>query len=210
MKFLSDIRLLLVGLWLGAAVFFVGVAQAAFSVLPQRDMAGSVVGRTLSIVDYSGIVIAGVLILTSFIAAGRVNRFWLWIERLLLLVIGVACAVQEFVIGFWMSSIRTQIGGPIDNAAADDPLKLQFDQLHQYSEWVLLAAMAAALITSSLRTMSGGLPSTIAPMASSGWNGTPILRTRIRSSGACKAAATSAATGTPPRGSARTTGPASL
>jgi hypothetical protein len=147
MKFLSDIRLLLVGLWLGASVFFVGVAQAAFAVLPQKDLAGSVVGRSLSIVDYAGIVIAAVLIVTSVLGAARVNKFWLWIERFLLLVVGAACAVEEFVLGFWMSSIRSQITGPIENAAADDPLKLRFDELHQYSEWVLMAAMVAALIT---------------------------------------------------------------
>jgi hypothetical protein len=147
MKFLSDIRLLLIGLWLGASVFFVGVAQAAFAVLPQKDLAGSVVGRSLSIVDYAGIVIAAVLILTSMLGSARVNKLWLWVERFLLLVVGAACAVEEFVLGFWMSSIRSQITGPIENAAADDPLKLRFDQLHQYSEWVLMAAMIAALIT---------------------------------------------------------------
>ena len=147
MKFLSDIRLLLVGLWLGASVFFVGVAQAAFAVLPQRDLAGSVVGRSLSIVDYAGIVIAAILILTSILGAGRVNKLWLWVERFLLLVVGAACAVEEFVLGVWMSSIRAQITGPIENAAADDPLRMRFDQLHQYSEWVLMAAMIAALIT---------------------------------------------------------------
>lgn len=147
MKFLSDVRLLLVGLWLGASVFFIGVAQAAFSVLPQRDLAGAVVGRTLSIVDYAGIAIATLLILTSFVASARANKFWLWIERVLVVVVGAACAVQEFVIGFWMSSIRSQISGPIESAAADDPLKVRFDQLHQYSEWMLMGAMVAALIT---------------------------------------------------------------
>ncbi|HTH51593.1 MAG TPA: DUF4149 domain-containing protein [Pyrinomonadaceae bacterium] len=147
MKFLSDVRLLLVGLWLGAAVFFIGVAQAAFTVLPERELAGSVVGRALSIVDYAGLGVATLLILTSFIASGRAKKFWLWLERFLVLVIGAACATQEFVIGFWMSSIRSQIGGPIDNAAADDPLRIRFDQLHQYSEWILMAAMIAALIT---------------------------------------------------------------
>ena len=147
MKFLSDIRLLLVALWLGAAVFFIGVAQAAFAIVQERDVAGAVVGRTLSIVDYAGLGIAVILILTSFFASARVNKFWLWIERLLLLVVGATCAAQEFVIGFWMSSIRSQIGGPIEQAAADDPLKIRFDQLHQYSEWVLMAAMIAALIT---------------------------------------------------------------
>ena len=61
-------------------------------------------------------------------------------------------------------------------------------------------------MTASLRTMTGAPPSTMAPMASSGYIGAPILRTRTRSSGAPSAAATSAATGTPPRGRARTTG----
>ena len=147
MKFLSDIRLLLIGLWLGAAVFFAGVAQAAFAVLPQRDLAGAVVGRSLSIVDYAGIVIGGVLILTSILGSARVNKLWLWVERFLLLVIVAACAIEEFVLGIWMAAIRSQVSGPIENAAADDPLKIRFDQLHQYSEWVLLAAMIAALLT---------------------------------------------------------------
>ena len=61
-------------------------------------------------------------------------------------------------------------------------------------------------MTSSLRTIMGEPPSTIAPIANSGSNGTPILRTKIKSSGASSAEATSAATGTPPRGKARTTG----
>ena len=48
-------------------------------------------------------------------------------------------------------------------------------------------------------------PSPMAPMASSGWKGTPSLRTTITSSGASRASATSRARGTPPRGSPRTT-----
>lgn len=47
-------------------------------------------------------------------------------------------------------------------------------------------------------------------MANSGWKGTPILRTRMRSSGTSSAVATHAATGTPARGSARITGCRSL
>ncbi|MBV9242212.1 MAG: DUF4149 domain-containing protein [Acidobacteria bacterium] len=147
MKFLSDIRLLLIGLWLGGAAFFIGNAEITFSAVPQRDLAGSIVGRSLSILDYGGIGIAAILIITSLIGAGRVNVLGLWIERFLLLVVGAACVVQEFVIKFWMSSILAQVGGPIDNAAADDPLRLRFDQLHGYSAWILLASLAAALIT---------------------------------------------------------------
>ena len=61
-----------------------------------------------------------------------------------------------------------------------------------------------AAMTSWLRTRTP--PSPIAPIASSGLCGLPSLRTTTMSSGAFSAAATSAATGTPPRGSPRTTG----
>lgn len=48
-----------------------------------------------------------------------------------------------------------------------------------------------------VRTTIGAPPSTTAPMAILGSKGTPILRTRIKSSGVLSAEATSAATGTP-------------
>ena len=47
MKFLTDIRLLLSSIWLGAALFFIAVAQSAFAVLAERELAGAVVNRTL-------------------------------------------------------------------------------------------------------------------------------------------------------------------
>ena len=146
MKFFSDIRLLILGVWLGAAVFFIGVAQSAFAVLEQRELAGAVVNRNLAILNYGGIAIATVLILSSLIATSRISRFWLWIERFLLLFLGAACAVGQFVIGFWLASVRAQMGRPIDEVAADDPLRVQFNMLHEYSVWVLFAGMTAALI----------------------------------------------------------------
>ena len=145
MKFISDIRLLLLSIWLGAACFFIGVAQSAFAVLPAREMAGAVVGRTLSILNYSGIAIAVILLLTSLLVR-RSNKFLIWAERFLLLVIAVACAVGEFVIGLMLLSVRAQMGKPVDEVAVDDPLRIQFNNLHEYSVWVLIAAMAAALI----------------------------------------------------------------
>ena len=136
----------MLAIWLGAAVFFIGVAQVAFSVIAEREQAGAVVGWTLSLLNYAGLAIGVILILTSLVAASRISTIWLWVERFLLLVVAGACAVQEFVIGIWMSSIRSQMSGPIDQIAAGDPLKLRFDQLHQYSVWTLMAAMIAALL----------------------------------------------------------------
>ncbi|MEO6049763.1 MAG: DUF4149 domain-containing protein [Pyrinomonadaceae bacterium] len=146
MKLFSDIRLLILGIWLGAAVFFIGVAQSAFAVIEQRELAGAVVNRNLAILNYGGLAIATLLILSSLIATSRISRFWLWIERFLLLFLGAACAVGQFVIGFWLASVRAQIGRPIDEVAADDPLRIQFNMLHEYSVWVLFAGMIAALI----------------------------------------------------------------
>lgn len=147
MKFFSDIRLLLLAIWLGAAVFFIAVAQSSFAVLPQRELAGAVVNRTLTILNYGGLGISVFLILSSLVGGSTVSKLWLWIERFLLLIIAAACAVGQFVIGLMLISVRSQMGGrPIDEIAVEDPLRIQFNTLHQYSEWVLLTAMAAALI----------------------------------------------------------------
>ena len=146
MKFFSDIRLLILAIWLGAAVFFVAVAQTAFAVLPEREMAGLVVNRTLTVLNFGGIGVVAILLLTSVIGTANVSRLWLWIERFLLLLIGAACAVGQFVFGFWLVSIRSQAGRPIEQLAEDDPLRVQFMTLHEYSVWVLMAGMVAALI----------------------------------------------------------------
>lgn len=146
MKFLSDIRVLLMGVWLGAAVFFIGVAQTSFALLPSRELAGLIVGRTLLILNVSGIVIGLVLLATSFVASGSGKRWLLWSERFLLAVVAAACAVGQFVIGLWLQFTRAQMGKPVDEIAADDPLRIQFNNLHMYSEWVLLAAMIAGVL----------------------------------------------------------------
>lgn len=146
MKFLTDIRLLLLGLWLGAACFFIAVAASAFAVLPQREMAGAIVNRTLAILNYSGLGIAIVLLLTTLIVRPGVNKLLLWTERLLLLILAAAAAINQFVIAWWLLLVRTQMGRPLDEVPADDPLRLQFNQLHEYSTWILFAAMIAAFL----------------------------------------------------------------
>ena len=147
MNFFTDSRRLLLILWLGAACFFsFAVAPSAFAVLPSREIAGTLVSRTLSIVNFSGLAIGLILLLTSFAGQLTANRFRLWTERFLLLILMLACAAGQFVIALWISWIKAQIGRPIDEVAIDDPLRLQFNELHQYSVYVLATAMIAALI----------------------------------------------------------------
>jgi hypothetical protein len=147
MKFLSNIRLLLLGLWLGAAVFFsFGVAPSAFALLPTRESAGALVSRSLLIVNLSGLIIGLILLASAFVKSVGANLFLLWTERVLLIVVPAACAVGLFLGALWLPSVKAQMGRPIDEVALDDPLRLQFNNLHEYSVWVLVVAMIAALI----------------------------------------------------------------
>ena len=147
MKFLSNIRLLLIGIWLGAAVFFsFAIAPSAFAVLPSRELAGAIVSRSLTIVNIGGLVIGLVLLASSFVASAGANRFMLWTERFLLLLLTAACAVGQFVIALWLTFVKAQMVKPINEIALDDPLRIQFNNLHEYSVWVLVAAMLATLI----------------------------------------------------------------
>ncbi len=153
MKFLSNIRLLLIGIWLGAAVFFsFAVAPIAFAVLKNlqvaqgSEIAGAMVSRNLMIINIGGLIIGLILLASSFIASVGANRFTLWTERFLLLFLTAACAVGQFVIALWLSFVKAQMGKPIDEIALDDPLRIQFNNLHEYSVWVLVAAMLATLV----------------------------------------------------------------
>ena len=147
MTIIGIIRLLLLGLWLGAAVFFIGVAQIAFGTLPSRELAGSIVGRSLAVINLAGLGIAVVLLLTSLIVPRMASKFWVWAERLMLLIIAVATAASQFVIAVWLEFTREQMGGrPIDEIAVDDPVRMQFNMLHEYSTYALAIAMVAGLI----------------------------------------------------------------
>lgn len=148
LKFVGDLRSLLLALWLGAACFFsFAVAPSAFGVLPSRDLAGSVVSRTLMIINLSGIIIGAILLLTSFLPSRNAKPFAVWGERILLAVLTIACVVGQFVIGLMMSQIRVSVGKPIEELAADDPSRIQFDQLHIWSVNILVAGMIAAALS---------------------------------------------------------------
>jgi len=158
-KVVPKIELLLLGAWLGAACFFsFGVAPSAFSVLPQRDLAGNIVNRTLMIINVAGLAIGVLLILTSFVSRGDAKKAWIWVQRILLVMMAAACGVGQFVIAFWMAYLRVQMKGPIDDLAANDPLRVQFNNLHQYSVWVLLTAMIASLLVFFVISRRPGSP----------------------------------------------------
>jgi len=156
MNLLLDFRILLLGLWLGAACFFsFAVAPSAFAALPSRELAGAVVNRTLAIVNYSGFIIGLIMIAGSYISRQNVGKIRLWLEQGLLLLLTAACAFGQFVIAAQLSVLRGQIGRPIDEVAIDDPLRVAFNDLHGYSVTILLTAMITAAIVFFLLVRRG-------------------------------------------------------
>jgi hypothetical protein len=147
MTVIADLRTFLLALWLGAALFFTAaVAPGAFAVLPSRELAGAVVNRTLTILNYGGFIVGLILLASSYFLSGGINRLRLWIEQGLLLFLTAACAFGQFVIAARLRDLRAQIGRPIDEVPADDPLRVAFNDLHGYSVMMLAFAMIAALI----------------------------------------------------------------
>jgi len=147
LRLLHGLRLLVVAVWLGSAVFFsAAVAPSAFAVLPSRELAGAVVARTLTILNVGGFV-AGLLLLAGAFAGRRLARWYSWVaETAALVVLAAATFVGQFVISARMSALRAQMGRPIEEVAADDPLRVAFNALHGNSVTALSVAMLAATV----------------------------------------------------------------
>lgn len=150
---LQDVRLLLVGLWLGASLFFsFAVAPGVFAVLRDstalyaNHLAGTIVTRNLSVINTSGLALSVLLLISAFAFRRRKWRGVMIGEIVSLALIGVATSVGQWVIAAKMLALRQQMGRPIDETAAGDPLRVAFNSLHVYSVAALMIAMAAALV----------------------------------------------------------------
>jgi len=142
----GDVRLLLIALWLGAALFSLVVAQGAFSVLPTRELAGAVVGHALAFLNTSGFAISVLLFISSFFMPAKTTNRARLTERIALLIVALATAIEQWVITARLRDIRAAMGRPVDELAKDDPLRVAFGSLHGYSVIVLMLAMLAAAI----------------------------------------------------------------
>ncbi len=144
---LQDVRLLLIAVWLGAAVFFsIAVAPSAFAVLPARELAGNVVNRTLGILNSIGLTISLFLLTTAYIGRAALSRRARVLETAALAIVALTTFVGQWVIGARLSALRAAMGRPIDELAANDPLRVAFNSLHGYSVLVLLVGMIAAMV----------------------------------------------------------------
>jgi hypothetical protein len=149
---IRQLRILLLGLWLGAAIFFsAAVAPALFGVLRgaglanANELAGAIVTRLLGIVNRGGLEIALFLFVTGFFVNRNRSRLARWAEMISLAIVAIMTAVGHWVIAARMSALRTAMQLPIDHIAPDDPRRIAFDNLHRYSVLLLSVAMCAAV-----------------------------------------------------------------
>ena len=148
-------------MWLGAALFFGAVvAPAAFGVLRSFDLpnaseiAGSIVTRTLSVINISGFVISLILLLTLILVRGSRSNTAFLLELICVAVVEVTTGVGHWLIAARMRALRTAMILPIDQIAPDDPRRLAFNSLHVYSVNALGIAMIASLVAMVLMARS--------------------------------------------------------
>ena len=158
---MNSTRPILLACWFGAALFFGAVvAPAAFGVvrsfgLPNaNEIAGSIVTRSLSVVNLAGFVIALLLLVPLFLRRNTSGRVSFIVECICLAVIALATGVGHWVIAARMRALRAAMVLPIDQIAADDSRHVAFNNLHGYSVNALGLAMIAALIVMFLMVRS--------------------------------------------------------
>lgn len=147
------LRLLLIALWLGAAIFFSAiVAPGAFAVLRSyhlanaNEIAGAVVNRSLAPINVGGFVISLVVLVTGFLGRRKNTSRIFVVELVALLVMAVATGVGQWVIAAKLRALRVGLAVPIDQIPVDDPRRVSFNSLHGYSVKALGIAMIAALV----------------------------------------------------------------
>ncbi len=152
----------MLGLWLGAALFFgAAVAPALFGVLRgaglanANELAGSVVTRLLAIINQGGLEIALFVLVTGFFVNRNKSRLARWAEMISLAIMAIMTGVSHFVISARMLELRRAMGGQIDRVSPTDPLRMGFDSLHWYSVRVMTVAMIAGLLAFVLAARPG-------------------------------------------------------
>ena len=147
------IRLLLLGLWLGAAVFFgAAVAPAVFGVLRgtqlsnANELAGMIVQRSLAVVNRGGFEIALFLIVTGFFINRRESRRLQLAEMISLAIMAIMTGVSHWVISARMLALKAAMQVPIDQIPGNDPRRIAFDALHSYSVTAMGVAIVVGLV----------------------------------------------------------------
>lgn len=157
--------MLLLAAWLGTAIYFSAViAPSVFKVLRSfsltnpNEIAGTIVTRTLSVVNTSGFVLSLLMIIITFAIRKNYARLSLILQLALLTIVALATGLGEWVIAARMRGLRVAMHGQIDQIPLSDPNRMAFAALHGYSVAALGLAMIAVFVMVVLMVLAGSKP----------------------------------------------------
>ena len=167
-RMLRILRLLLLGLWLGAAIFFgAAVAPTLFDVLRAaqlpnaNELAGTIVTRLLAIINRGGFEISLFLLVTGYFMSRNESRLARFAEMISLAILAIMTGISHWVISARMLALRAAMQAPIDQIAHDDPRRVAFDGLHHYSVLAMGVAIVAGLVAFAIMASLRGSSPTV-------------------------------------------------
>ena len=130
MTFVRFLMLLALVVWLGGIIFFAFVvAPALFTILPSRELAGTVVQRSLRDLHWIGVGCAVIFLVASLLdLSSRV----LSVRNAAVTLMLALTLTSQFAITSRMQRLHTEMG-IIDAMPATDARRVQFDSLHRWS-----------------------------------------------------------------------------
>jgi hypothetical protein len=143
------------GTWLGAIIYlsFV-VAPGAFATLGSRDQAGAFVGMALGRLHHLG-VIAGVVFLLASLALSPSLKTLAQPAALLVVAMILLTAFSQHRVTPRMAALRQQMVS-VDATPRDNPLRVEFDRLHQWSVRIEGSVLLIGIVAMFLTVRSKG------------------------------------------------------
>jgi putative copper export protein len=152
---LRILRLYAIAIWVGGLVFFVVVAQVAFSTLPSTHEAGMVVRGSLLMLHNIGTIAGFVYLIATVLLLGLGERGKLRFVELALVAIMIGLTdYSQFSIMPHMERDRTALGGEVDPSTKDAPAHIDFDRLHNVSTQVEGGVLLCGLVVLALAAKS--------------------------------------------------------
>jgi hypothetical protein len=158
MSALRFLMLLSLVVWLGGITFFAFVlAPTVFAVLPTRELAGTVVNRTLPVLHWMGLASGVVYLATSmgYAAMTTGSAQVLAPRHILVVLMLVLTVVSMFAVSSRMMVLRAEMG-VIDTVPQDDPRRVEFNQLHHWSTRIEGAVYLIGLVVLYLTAKTSG------------------------------------------------------
>ena len=146
---LRFLQIFSLGTWVGSIVYFIVFTAGIFPVVNNNDLTGALVGYALGRLHIMGII-AGVVYLLATAVIEKSVAALVQPAALLVFLMIVCTMVSEYGIITRMDMLKLQMGS-VSATPADNPLRVSFDRLHQYSvrleSAVLLSGLAALFLT---------------------------------------------------------------